>query len=706
MHFLHCAELEAGDQVNDFEESKELPSKTYSWNENLTSLRRWRISSFKSIKNESEIELAPLTVVVGANSSGKSSLIQSILLVAQNASSSLRTDTSQGQGFFELNSFLVQLGVLKEVICDLWGKNEAQKSFDIGGLWYLGDERETGYYQLRPSKSWLVKPKDESSVFKRGENYLDWGVKFDSKRGSLESGVVRVDSSFAITVQDGIRYQVAQAKRFKAAAELNILSGKYDEFSFSHRSTVMPHAEFLAIKGSSELSRPNQNHEERNTLVNFRAGLPISGMKLIGIVDYIFGYQNSLLKYAPYEFLEESNLEDAEPEGRYEEYIKKELNSSNIEFTTLADAISGLVLAIAEVAQKILQQDKVGDDLSVATLAQSIESRPLIPFASIPFDYKRIFSEDEKEIDDFLSSARKLFNEIYSNSEWVHSKILCSLDGRRMIQPILGKSITSTVIEKWNRFLSDSIVYLGPLRASPKATYGLGSGIENANIPLGESGEFTAKKLFNEKNLKRYPVPDNGIIVDRRITLEEAVSLWYQELCIAPEVTDKIEVQAPGRQGYLLNIGSRTLANVGFGVSQILPVITLCLITAPGSLILLEQPELHLNPGMQQKLADFLLEMVKTGRQIIVETHSEYLITRLRRRAATIENDHSYFGIIFAERDEKEGTSYRTVNVNESGDLSEWPKGFFDHVSEDLRVLMRKAAEKQAKRALPEINED
>jgi predicted ATPase len=99
---------------------------------------------------------------------------------------------------------------------------------------------------------------------------------------------------------------------------------------------------------------------------------------------------------------------------------------------------------------------------------------------------------------------------------------------------------------------------------------------------------------------------------------------------------------------------------------------------------------------MQQKLADFLLVMSKTGRQIIVETHSEYLITRLRRNAATDSEDHRYFTIIFVERDAKTGTSYRTVNVDEQGDLSEWPKGFFDHVAEDLRILMRKAAERQS----------
>ena len=111
---------------------------------------------------------------------------------------------------------------------------------------------------------------------------------------------------------------------------------------------------------------------------------------------------------------------------------------------------------------------------------------------------------------------------------------------------------------------------------------------------------------------------------------------------------------------------------------------------------MLEEPESHLNPGLQQKLADFLLHMVTTGRQIIVETHSEYLITRLRRNAASEPDSHRYFGIIFAERDAKEGTSYRPVRVDNQGDLSEWPRGFFDHVADDLRVLMRKAAERKA----------
>ena len=57
---------------------------SYVWSKSHTSLRKWRLGSFKSINEVTEVDLAPLTVVVGANSAGKSSLIQSILLMAQN----------------------------------------------------------------------------------------------------------------------------------------------------------------------------------------------------------------------------------------------------------------------------------------------------------------------------------------------------------------------------------------------------------------------------------------------------------------------------------------------------------------------------------------------------------------------------------------------------------------------------------------------
>lgn len=97
-------------------------------------------------------------------------------------------------------------------------------------------------------------------------------------------------------------------------------------------------------------------------------------------------------------------------------------------------------------------------------------------------------------------------------------------------------------------------------------------------------------------------------------------------------------------------------------------------------MLLLEQPELHLHPKLQMDLADFLIACCKSGRQIIIETHSEHIVNRVRRRIA--EGDESelenLIGILFAEQ--KNGvTQYRSPSINKFGGLgSDWPDGFLD----------------------------
>lgn len=721
----------------------------YSWSKKHPSLRKWRIESFKSVKNAAEINLAPLTVVVGANSAGKSSLIQSILLMAQNSAGVLRNNAPQNQGQFELNSFLVQLGSVHETTCDL-GVRDKFDSFKLGGLWYMG-ERAVPYFQRRPGEVRRVREGQSFIAEGSSELFLDWDLELVSFGNDPATGIASVNNSRATVVQDGLSRQTVTAKSKKVPPSLEVLRSKFERFSFAHKANLGPDDELKSLTSLDESQQEDMRYKEKLDVVSFQSGLPTSGLKEVNVIEYIFNHQRSL-------FLA----------GDLKDFVNaKELAGADLKesivYGSLLEAAAAFTQEIFSVARAILQQDKVADDLNLSSVTQGVETQLLIPFFQIPFSFvissgqPTLFDNFQLEIDNFLKLARTTLMEIYSQSDWINEKILCSLDGRRMRDPVYGQSKTSRLVEYWNRFLAESVVYLGPLRAGPRSTYGLGTGSENANIPLGESGEFLAKKLFNEKGLKRYPILENGKLRPKRITLEEAVSFWYRELSSnqnsnrqreilaelesrgitsinripkkvdkelvdearslalsmpidqnekisIPSDQDKIAVQAPGRQGYLLNIGDRTLANVGFGVSQILPVLALCLNTGPGSVILLEQPELHLNPGMQQKLADFLLHMAKTGRQIIVETHSEYLITRLRRNAATDPEDHRYFGIIFAERDLVEGTSYRAVNVDDQGDLSEWPKGFFDHVADDLRVLMRKAAERQAKQHSSPIN--
>ena len=650
----------------------------FNWQNKYTSLRHWRIGAFKSVNEKVEIDLAPLTVVVGANSSGKSTLIQSILLLAQNSSRIEEKNSAKSRGMFELNGPLVQLGTFRETVCDLTETKSSQ--FEFGGNWFAG---QTAFVANRTTN------------LRTGDQELVWDLSLRPVEKNLDSGVAQLEAATVDFSREGRLVSSADVMYKESRFNVDLLKSKYDNFSFKHTST---------FDNQDEQSQSKITPKQKTQAVSFQAGLPYSGLVSKNIVQYLFDNQIKKLLELMYDGLPFDPDHDpaAQPLKQYE---------------SMEELIEAYVDEIAGFGRRVLQQDLTSEDRSVEMLSRQIQDFLFVPAESFPEEARKLFGllnpensnkKQLKDADNFLenltSRLRARFDEIYGDSEWTQESTFCLPNGKRSTK-LNPTSLTplQRSIRSWNRYLSENVLYLGPLRVGPRATYGIGASVENSNIPLGESGEFFAKKVFIDDTPRLYPVIEQGQLKDARFTLGEAVTYWYQHLAATGE-ENEINVDAPNRQGYPLKIGTRTLANVGFGASQILPVIGLCLSASPGDLILLEQPELHLNPGMQQKLADFLLAMVKTGRQIIVETHSEYLITRLRRDAATDPEDHKFFTIVFVERDPKVGTSYRTVNVDEQGDLSEWPKGFFDHVAEDLRILMRKAAERQAKKNADSVN--
>lgn len=646
----------------------------FKWESRFTNLRKWRLGSFKSVSQPIEIDLAPLTVVVGANSSGKSTLIQSILMMAQNAMRSDERSPAKAQGIFELNGPLVQLGTFRETRCDLTESRSLTLQF--GGTWFTGERDRAMMTHFDSAVS--------DGFVRRGEQSLIWDVRLRPIERQLDSGLALVDQS---SVKHYRKESLEEESSVKSSIQKNVdlLKSKYELFSFSHSATQNNHR--------TKKEEEDETKSSKFQAVSFQVGLPITGLVRKNIVKYLFDSQSQVIAEAIVEgvTVDPDLTEEELAAGRYEFYVP---------------FIEDYVMQLADHGKRIVQQDRTSEDRNPASLSSSIEQFPLIPFEKFPEFSMQYFGEPNNRLDEAVDNTfhwqlmrdlQKRFDELFGEAEWTKEVTYCLPNGRRSANPRLASSETplSRLIRSWNRYLSERVLYLGPLRVGPRASYGIGSSIENSNLPLGESGEFLAKKLFTDRTLRLYPIVERGQLRDSRMTLEEAVTLWYQELGASQE-SNEINVDAPNRQGYPLKIGKRTLANVGFGASQILPVLGLCLSASPGDLILLEQPELHLNPGMQQKLADFLLVMSKTGRQIIVETHSEYLITRLRRNAATTPDDHKYFTIIYVERDLETGTTYRTVSVDDQGDLSEWPKGFFDHVADDLRVLMRRAAERQS----------
>jgi predicted ATPase len=123
---------------------------------------------------------------------------------------------------------------------------------------------------------------------------------------------------------------------------------------------------------------------------------------------------------------------------------------------------------------------------------------------------------------------------------------------------------------------------------------------------------------------------------------------------------------------------NHSLADSGFGYSQIVPILVRGLLVPPNGTLVVEQPELHLHPALQVRIADFFLAMASIGKQIILETHSEHLVNALRVKAAedTSNEIHKLCKIYFLST-ESDKPQVHDLSVQADGSLNEWPECFF-----------------------------
>jgi predicted ATPase len=137
------------------------------------------------------------------------------------------------------------------------------------------------------------------------------------------------------------------------------------------------------------------------------------------------------------------------------------------------------------------------------------------------------------------------------------------------------------------------------------------------------------------------------------------------------------------------------LPDVGFGVSQILPVLVNCAILPEGSTLLLEQPEIHLHPFAQAALADVLIDAIKDRNlQIIVESHSEHLLRRIQRRIAREVIHPDDVALYFCHL-ENGSSAIEELDVDPYGNIRNWPVDFFGDEMGELGDMTVAAMERQ-----------
>ena len=217
--------------------------------------------------------------------------------------------------------------------------------------------------------------------------------------------------------------------------------------------------------------------------------------------------------------------------------------------------------------------------------------------------------------------------------------------------------------------LFSRVRYLGPRRVDPQHDY-TWEGDHPEDV--GQYGEKTIPALLSGRILRR--------------SIEEHILRRLQRLELIDSY-DVLPVSAAGKRYEFLVKQYKggpevPLTDVGFGVSQILPVLTQCYYVPEGSILIFENPEAHLHPKAQSELADVFVDVVKNRKvQIILESHSEHLLLRLMRRIAEygiedegISADQTAFH--FCEI--KGGNSQaEQLKVDEYGNISNWPKDFF-----------------------------
>jgi predicted ATPase len=252
-------------------------------------------------------------------------------------------------------------------------------------------------------------------------------------------------------------------------------------------------------------------------------------------------------------------------------------------------------------------------------------------------------------------------------------------------------------------FFASSIAYLGPLRDEPKPLYPLPTSPDLTYVGL--RGEYTAAVLdLHRFRLVDYIPPKN--FVEPAITslassaqLQGAVSEWLKYLGVA----DSVQTIDKGKLGHEMQVQTpgvakpHDLTHAGVGVSQVLPILVSCLLSDFDTTLLFEQPELHLHPAVQSRLGDFFLSMALLGKQCIIETHSEYLINRLRFRIASAPLDaplSSSTKIYFVEK-KSDTSTFKEIRVNEYGAIPDWPEGFFDQSQDEAEHILRAAATKR-----------
>ena len=627
-------------------------------------ITKWKAFNFKSIRKETELDFAPLTIFAGANSSGKSTFLQPILLVSQTLAHRV---TSRP---VVLNGAFARLGQFD----DLRSVDSDSDQIVIG--WTLEPPRD--FEDRRPLG--LRRSQMFYSRRRRVLSSVSCEVAFDTEGSGVQREITQIQprlfsSRLTALTQDpeeGDQRFFISIRRVNAGGDS--VKQKWLDASDSDesRATLQYDVELDDVS-LADIRDDLVSAEPAGCLL--RHFLP--GRLAIG-VDKVAEDAQSIM--------------DIIAEKSRRGYNRRRLFRDR-EIVVPA-AVVGFILDLAR---------EVSDDAG-ELLSERLKPHPdLFVADGISLDQIDRALDDIRPATDRREIRRRIAED-EALEQLVNGSIREERDEEPTIMPIAPPPAITEASWYVDNFFSSSVRYLGPLRDEPKSLYPLSPTADPSDVGL--KGEHTAAVLDLHKNRTVKYIPTSAF-ADAEIdpqtatrSLETAVVDWLQYLGVA----DGVKSEDKGKFGHELTVKisgtnrSHDLTHVGVGVSQVLPILVASLLSDPDTTLVFEQPELHLHPKVQTRLADFFLSITQLNKQCVLETHSEYLINRIRFRvaAAAVEQNPWVEAVkmYFVERP-PEGSTFQEVKINEYGAVVDWPKGFFDQSHEEAEEILRAAVMKR-----------
>ena len=568
-------------------------------------LSEYQIHNFKAFANQEKIPIRPITLIYGQNSSGKSSVLQSLLLLKQTLQ-----EATDPQTLLLAKGNLVDLGNFSQYI----NNHDLDKSFSFKVFFDLDTEQIMG-----GDSKLLSKYLSANSLLG-----LEISIKYDKEFSKIKFD--HVD----LFVGDKLRPLLSYIPSIAEDDNGIILNIDESEINFKHSFWQFWWQEFK-LDFSKMLLSEIRDILERKEII--RLSVRASQKKVANELQKQKDVLKTKIEQLDYELKEiKSKVEDQGIGKLQIDGLESELSDLDNQYL-LFDTLLQLQVRFQKYSLQQAQEDFV-----------------------VALKYSH-----------YVLCRHFLLNEVgdwqYDLSEPRSEYLSLVYKKTGAFQPVLDLTIKASTLL---RGYLDNLVYIRPLRANPERLYIFGG---NNGEQVGQGGKNLADVLYTKPDVlnavnKQFELFDLGYEIKISKFKDEETS----------ELSDVFAIRLIDKYTKV-NV---SLLDVGFGISQILPVIIKS-VSSENETIIIEQPEIHIHPRLQAQLGSLLAESVKSfGNRFIIETHSEHLLLRLQKLIRNGELSHKDVALVYVDRD-IDGSRCLKIRLDCDGDfMDKWPNGFFD----------------------------